>query len=160
MGKAPVMCGLEAALLVVGGKWKPLILFHLGAGKRRFGELRRLVSRVSEKMLIQQLRELQADGIIERADFKEIPPKVEYSVTPLGRSLAKALAPLCAWGTGHSEAIEAISLRRAAAVGAESQEIRDEKRLIQPATSGKASRKPARDILRTKTPRNQASIVS
>src|SRR5258706_11744577 len=119
MTRAPVMCGLQAALLVVGGKWKPLILFHLGPGKRRFGELRRLVWGVSEKMLTQQLRELQADGIIERADFKEVPPKVEYSVTPLGRTLAEALAPLCAWGTAHSEAIEAIQLRRAAGEGAE-----------------------------------------
>jgi DNA-binding HxlR family transcriptional regulator len=117
------MCGLEAALLVMGGKWKPLILFHLGHGKRRFGELRRLVSGVSEKMLIQQLRELQADGVIERVDFKEIPPKVEYSVTPLGRSLAKALLPLCEWGTGHSEAIEAIRSRRAATASEERQEV-------------------------------------
>ena len=114
MTAAPVMCGLEAALLVVGGKWKPLILFHLGPSKRRFGELRRLVSGVSEKMLIQQLRELQADGIIERVDFKEIPPKVEYSVTALGRTLAQALLPLCEWGSAHSEAIEVIRLRRAA----------------------------------------------
>jgi DNA-binding HxlR family transcriptional regulator len=123
MTKAPVMCGLDAALLVVGGKWKPLILFHLGPAKRRFGELRRLVSGVSEKMLIQQLREMQADGIIERADYREIPPKVEYSVTPFGRTLAEALAPLCAWGVGHSEAIEAIRLRRAAAASAERQEV-------------------------------------
>ncbi|HEY3888887.1 MAG TPA: helix-turn-helix domain-containing protein [Caulobacteraceae bacterium] len=115
MSTAPVMCGLEAALVVMGGKWKPLILFHLGPGKRRFGELKRLVSGVSEKMLIQQLRELQADGIIERADFREIPPKVEYSVTPLGRSLAKALLPLCEWGSTHSAAIEAIAQRRSAA---------------------------------------------
>jgi len=115
MSTAPVMSGLEAALLVMGGKWKPLILFHLGHGKRRFGELRRLVAGVSEKMLIQQLRELQADGIVERADFKEIPPKVEYSLTPLGRSLAEALHPLCKWGSAHAAAIEAISQRRAAA---------------------------------------------
>jgi DNA-binding HxlR family transcriptional regulator len=106
------MSGLEAALLVMGGKWKPLILFHLGHGKRRFGELRRLVSGVSEKMLIQQLRELQADGIIERVDFREIPPKVEYSLTSLGRSLATALHPLCEWGSAHSAAIEAIGQRR------------------------------------------------
>ncbi|HXU99724.1 MAG TPA: helix-turn-helix domain-containing protein, partial [Caulobacteraceae bacterium] len=82
MTSSPFNCGLEAALVVVGGKWKPLILFHLAPGKRRFGELRRLVSGVSEKMLIQQLREMLADGIIERVDFKEIPPKVEYSLTP------------------------------------------------------------------------------
>jgi DNA-binding HxlR family transcriptional regulator len=114
MTRAPFTCGLEAALVVVGGKWKPLILFHLGAGKRRFGELRRLLAAVSEKMLIQQLRELQADAIVERVDFKEIPPKVEYSLTPLGQSLAKALLPLCEWGSAHSAAIEAISQRRSA----------------------------------------------
>ena len=123
MATSPFNCGLEAALVVVGGKWKPLILFHLGPGKRRFGELRRLVSGVSEKMLIQQLREMQADGIIERVDFKEIPPKVEYSVTPLGRTLAKALLPLCEWGSAHTAAIEAISQRRATAGSAERQEV-------------------------------------
>jgi DNA-binding HxlR family transcriptional regulator len=112
MGTAPPMSGLEAALLVMGGKWKPLILFHLGHGARRFGELRRLVSGVSEKMLIQQLRELQADRIVERVDFREIPPKVEYSLTPLGLSLAMALHPLCEWGSAHSAAIEAIASRR------------------------------------------------
>src|ERR1700679_2710407 len=101
MTAAAAMSGLEAALLVMGGKWKPLILFHLGHGTRRFGELRRLVSGVSEKMLIQQLRELQADGIVERIDFKEIPPRVEYSVTPLGTTLSQALLPLCEGGTAH-----------------------------------------------------------
>jgi DNA-binding HxlR family transcriptional regulator len=115
MTRAPFTCGLEAALVVIGGKWKPLILFHLVSGKRRFGELRRLVAGVSEKMLIQQLRELQADGIVERADFKEIPPKVEYSLTPLGRSLAEALHPLCEWGSAHAAAIEAIGQRRSTA---------------------------------------------
>src|ERR1700679_1663963 len=115
MTAAAAMSGLEAALLVMGGKWKPLILFHLGHGTRRFGELRRLVVGVSEKMLIQQLRELQADGIIERVDFKEIPPKVEYSLTPIGRTLAEALQPLCEWGSAHSANIEAIRYRRSAA---------------------------------------------
>ena len=123
MKNAPPTCGLDAALMVVGGKWKPLILFHLGPGKRRFGELRRLVSGVSEKMLIQQLRELQADGVVERVDFREIPPKVEYSLTPLGWSLAQALKPLCDWGTAHATAVEAIRLRRMAATDAESQDV-------------------------------------
>jgi DNA-binding HxlR family transcriptional regulator len=121
MARAPFNCGLEAALVVIGGKWKPLILFHLSSGKRRFGELRRLVGGVSEKMLIQQLRELQADGIVERIDFREIPPKVEYSVTPLGTTLSQALLPLCEWGTAHSPAIEAIGRRRAATAGVEPQ---------------------------------------
>ena len=104
---APFSCGLEAALVVVSGKWKPLILFHLVSGKRRFGELRRLVAGVSEKMLIQQLRELQADGIIERVDFKEIPPKVEYSLTPLGRSLSDRIAGIREWAYTNMGDIEA-----------------------------------------------------
>lgn len=108
----PMMCGLDAALLVVGGKWKPLILFHLGHGRRRFGELRRSVGAVSEKMLIQQLRELQFDGIVERRDFKVIPPKVEYSLTPFGQTLALALQPLCQWGSDHAAEIEVIQTRR------------------------------------------------
>jgi DNA-binding HxlR family transcriptional regulator len=72
-------CGLDAALVVLGGKWKPLILFHLVHGTRRYGELRRAVGSVSDKVLIQQLKELQADGIIDRFDYGEIPPKVEFS---------------------------------------------------------------------------------
>jgi DNA-binding HxlR family transcriptional regulator len=105
-------CGLDAALAVLGGKWKPLVLFHLAHGVHRYGELRRAVGSVSDKVLIQQLKELQMDEVIERVDYKEIPPKVEYSLTPFGRSLAKALAPLCVWGTEHMRDIERIALRR------------------------------------------------
>jgi DNA-binding HxlR family transcriptional regulator len=105
-------CGLDAALFVLGGKWKPLILFHLAHGTRRYGELRRAVGSVSDKVLIQQLKELQADGIIDRCDYGEIPPKVEYSLTAFGRTLAKALAPLCEWGTKYSGDVEAIMARR------------------------------------------------
>jgi DNA-binding HxlR family transcriptional regulator len=94
-------CGLEAALAVVGGKWKSIVLWHLTPGTRRFGELRRLVTGISEKMLIQQLREMEADGIVARKDFHEIPPRVEYSVTPFGVSLSNALTPLCEWGREH-----------------------------------------------------------
>ena len=96
-------CGLEAALAVVGGKWKPIVLWHLAPGPRRFGELRRLVTGISEKMLIQQLREMEADGIVARKDFREIPPRVEYSLTEFGVSLAEALRPLCDWGREHME---------------------------------------------------------
>ena len=105
-------CGLDAALAVLGGKWKPLILFHLAHGTRRYGELRRAVGSVSDKVLIQQLKELQADGIIDRCDYGEIPPKVEYSLTAFGRTLGKALAPLCEWGTKYSGDVEAIMTRR------------------------------------------------
>jgi DNA-binding HxlR family transcriptional regulator len=109
---SPFSCGLDAALFVVGGKWKPLILFHLAHGARRYGELRRAIGGVSDKVLIQQLKELQADGIIDRLDHREIPPKVEYSLTPFGRTLAAALAPLCEWGTEYSRKVESILARR------------------------------------------------
>ena len=98
-------CGLEAALAVVGGKWTPIVLWHLADGPRRFGELRRLVTGISEKMLIQQLREMEADGIVVRRDFREIPPRVEYSLTEFGVSLGRALKPLCDWGREHMERI-------------------------------------------------------
>jgi DNA-binding HxlR family transcriptional regulator len=99
-------CGLEAALAVVGGKWKPIVLWRLADGARRFGELRRLVVGISEKMLIQQLREMEADRIVARKDFQVIPPHVEYSLTEFGISLAEALRPLCEWGREHMARIE------------------------------------------------------
>ena len=108
MTKDAFTCGLDAALFVLGGKWKPLILYHLAHGTRRYGELRRAVGSVSDKVLIQQLKELQADGIIARLDYGEIPPKVEYSRTAFGRTLGKALVPLCEWGTKYSTKVEAI----------------------------------------------------
>lgn len=110
---SPFTCGLEAVLFVLGGKWKPLILFQLTGRTLRYGELRRAVGRVSDKVLIQQLKELQADGIISRVDHGEIPPKVDYSLTPFGDSLAEALVRLCEWGTRHTDEITLIVNRRA-----------------------------------------------
>jgi DNA-binding HxlR family transcriptional regulator len=92
-------CGLEVALSVIGGKWKPIVLFHLSSGPCRYGELRRLVRGISEKVLIQQLRELSRDGIILRRDYQEVPPRVDYKMTEFGLSLAAALVPLCNWGS-------------------------------------------------------------
>lgn len=106
------VCGLDASLAVIGGKWKPLILFHLAHEARRYGDLRRAVGNVSDKMLIQQLKELEADGIVDRHDFKEIPPKVEYSLTPFGKTLAEALKPLCAWGTQHMTEVGKLMSQR------------------------------------------------
>ena len=107
MRKRNYDCGLEAALDVVGGKWKPIVLWHLSGGPRRFGELRRLVIGISEKMLIQQLREMQGDGVVAREDFREIPPRVEYALTEFGESLLAALRPLGEWGAEHMARIEA-----------------------------------------------------
>jgi DNA-binding HxlR family transcriptional regulator len=100
-------CGLEAALAVVGGKWKVLILWALRSAPRRFGELRREVGGISEKMLIQHLKELERDQVVVRKDFKEVPPRVEYALTDFGASLYEALAPLCYWGEQHMARIEA-----------------------------------------------------
>jgi DNA-binding HxlR family transcriptional regulator len=99
-------CGLDVALSVVGGKWKPIVLFHLNGGPRRFGELKRLVAGISEKVLIQQVRELAEDGIIVRRDYHEVPPRVDYQMTEFGRTLAQALMPLCAWGDENRQRIE------------------------------------------------------
>jgi DNA-binding HxlR family transcriptional regulator len=105
MGKRVYYCGLEASLAVIGGKWKFLILWHLAHDPARFGELRRLVVGVSEKMLIQGLKEMAADNIVSRKDFRELPPRVEYSLTAFGKTLASAVEPLCEWGTLHMKRI-------------------------------------------------------
>jgi DNA-binding HxlR family transcriptional regulator len=92
-------CGLNATLRIISGKWKPLILFFLRDGPKRYGELKRLIQGVSDKVLIQQLKDLEADHVLARTDYKEVPPRVDYALTPLGRSLADAIVPLCTWGT-------------------------------------------------------------
>ncbi|MGW6918067.1 winged helix-turn-helix transcriptional regulator [Kitasatospora sp. NPDC054939] len=101
-------CGLDAAIAVMGGKWKGLILFSLGEGPLRFGELRRSVSGISERILILQLREMETSGLVHREVHHQVPPKVEYSLTEFGHSLNTALAPLGAWGETHLEHIEAL----------------------------------------------------
>jgi DNA-binding HxlR family transcriptional regulator len=103
----PESCGLGPAFQVIGGKWKALILWLVHTEPRRFGELKRLVPDISEKMLIQQLREMEADGLVHREVFHQVPPRVEYSATPLGQSLDDALVPLANWGKAHGAAIEA-----------------------------------------------------
>lgn len=107
MGMKEYECGLEAALDVIGGKWKVLIMYPLKNGASRFGELKREVPGISEKMLIQSLKELELDGIVLRQDFREVPPRVEYSLTDFGRSLWDVLVPLCQWGEQHMQRIEA-----------------------------------------------------
>jgi DNA-binding HxlR family transcriptional regulator len=95
----PYICGIDAALDVVSGKWKGLILWELHAhGVCRFAELRRNLPGVSEKMLTQHLREMEADGLVHREVYAEVPPRVEYSLTEHGHTLNEALAPLGDWG--------------------------------------------------------------
>lgn len=91
-------CSVEAALDVIGGKWKPLILWRLGDNVMRFGELQRSLPGVNAKMLTKQLRELENDGVIKRTLYPEVPPRVEYSITEFGRTLIPILEALCSWG--------------------------------------------------------------
>lgn len=105
-------CGLDATLKIISGKWKPLILYFLLRGPTRYGELKRAVRDVSDKVLIQHLKELEADGVLRRNDYKEVPPRVDYTLTPLGRSLAQALEPLCTWGTENMAEMQAIFVER------------------------------------------------
>jgi DNA-binding HxlR family transcriptional regulator len=101
-------CPVEAAVDVFGGKWKALILWWLQERTWRFAELRRQIPGITEKMLTQQLRELEADGIVDRRVYPTVPPKVEYSLTEYGRSLKRALRAICDWGSKHIERINAI----------------------------------------------------
>ena len=96
-----VECPVAATLEVIGGKWKPLILFHLRDRPMRFSELRRMVPQATQKMLTQQLRDLERDGIIHRKVYAVIPPKVDYSLTDYGQTLKPLLALMCAWGSKH-----------------------------------------------------------
>lgn len=107
-------CGLDATLRLIAGKWKPLILYFLLQGPNRYGALKRAVRGVSDKMLIQQLKELEADGVVKRTDYKEVPPRVDYTLTPLGRSLAEALVPLCTWGSENMAEVSRIFAEREA----------------------------------------------
>ncbi|MEE1939707.1 helix-turn-helix domain-containing protein [Streptomyces sp. TRM 70361] len=94
-------CGVGAAIGVAEGKWKAWVIWVLAERPRRFGETRRLVSGISEKVLTQQLRELEADGIVHREVYDELPLRVEYSLTPKGRRLHELLELLDAWGLDH-----------------------------------------------------------
>lgn len=94
-------CPVRSALTVIGGKWKPVIARYLMLGKRRYGELRKLMPDVTQKMLTQQLRELEEDGIVHRRVYHEVPPKVEYSLTDYGETLRPVLRELCKWGEKH-----------------------------------------------------------
>lgn len=104
-------CGLDVALAVMGGKWKPLILYHLRQEPKRFSDLKRLVGGISEKVLIQQLRELVSADVLVRRDYQQVPPRVDYTITPFGMTLVEALLPLCVWGNEHRERVAALASR-------------------------------------------------
>ncbi|MDX2077316.1 MAG: helix-turn-helix domain-containing protein [bacterium] len=100
-------CPLELTIDVLDGKWKRLILYHLFDGTKRFGELQRLLTGVTRRMLTQHLRELENDGIVHREVYQQVPPKVEYSLTPLGRTLEPVLEVMLKWGKEYRQSFMA-----------------------------------------------------
>ncbi|MBW4618387.1 MAG: helix-turn-helix transcriptional regulator [Cyanosarcina radialis HA8281-LM2] len=99
---------VQTTLKILGGKWKLLILWHLKDGARRFSELKKLIPGIAEKMLMQQLRELEKDEIVNRSVYKDVTSRVEYSFTDYGKSIIPVLKPLCDWGQAHLKRIERL----------------------------------------------------
>jgi len=94
-------CPVEGTLQLIDGKWKGVVLFHLLSGTMRFNELRRQLANCTQRMLTNQLRELEADGLVHREIYPEVPPKVEYSLTPRGRTLEPVIMALKTWGEAN-----------------------------------------------------------
>lgn len=105
-------CGVEAALSLIGGKWKLLLIWFVSEETRRFNEIRRQFPEISQKVLTEQLRELEDKGVVRREVFPEVPSRVEYSITAFGESLAPVMDALEAWGQQHRERL--IELRQPA----------------------------------------------
>lgn len=94
---------VQTTLNVIGGKWKPLILWHLKESTLRFSELKRDIAGITQKMLTQQLREMENDGLVIRKVYPQIPPKVEYSISHYGKTLQPVLQSMCEWGEKHKK---------------------------------------------------------
>lgn len=101
-------CPVEWTLGVVGGKWKCVILWHLRGQVRRFGELHKLIPGATQKVLTNQLRQLEREGLIQRKVYAQVPPKVEYSITPYGLTLSPLLESMCKWGLNHRTRASAL----------------------------------------------------
>ncbi len=94
-------CPIEATLDLIDGKWKAIILYHLLDGTLRFGEMKKRLSKITQRMLTRQLRELEEVGLISRTVFAQVPPRVDYALTPRGRTLEPVIRALWAWGNEH-----------------------------------------------------------
>ncbi len=101
--KIPQLCPVNKTISVVGGKWKLIILWHLAQGTLRFSELEKKIPDVTQKMLTQQLREMEKDRLVIRTVYPQVPPKVEYSISEHGKSLRTVLNALSEWGLKHGE---------------------------------------------------------
>lgn len=129
---------IEVTLDVIGGKWKPVILCHLGNGPLRTSALKRCIPEITQKMLTQQLRELETDGIVHREIFPQVPPKVEYSLTDSGASLRNVLIAMSTWGTTHiqnlQDAGEAVVINHADFSGFANIKTKQQPTQLEPAT--------------------------
>lgn len=105
MAKCPnsYYCPVEATIDLIGGKYKAVILWHLTDGTKRFSEFKRLMPEITEKMLAQQLRDLESDGLITRTVYPVVPPKVEYNLSEFGLTIVPVLQAMCDWGSGYIE---------------------------------------------------------
>ncbi len=99
-------CPMELTIDLIGGKWKSLILWHLGEATLRFSELKKALPKITQKMLTQQLRELERDGLITRYIYTQVPPKVEYSLTDNGKTLVPILKMMHQWGIDYADQVE------------------------------------------------------
>ncbi|WP_202330255.1 winged helix-turn-helix transcriptional regulator [Mesorhizobium sp. L-8-3] len=98
----------ERALRVISGRWKAIVLYHLFDGPKRLSELRRAIPEISQKVLVQQLREMEEHGLVHREVFRQVPPRVDYSATQLGLSLEPVLRALCEWGQHHAAELNVL----------------------------------------------------
>jgi len=104
----PISCPITHAMSIIGGKWKPIIIFLLARGPLRFGKLVMFIPAISRKVLTDQLRELEADGLIDRKKYAETPPRVEYSLTEKSKSLIPVLYSLAQWTVANSPEMEFV----------------------------------------------------
>ena len=111
MAKRLLICPVEMTARVLGGRWKAAVLEQLFSGEKRFSDLKRHVTGITQRTLSQQLRDLQNSGIVERTVFPDSPPRVVYHVTPLGQSLRPLLEAMCSWGKSHAAAMALKKMR-------------------------------------------------
>jgi DNA-binding HxlR family transcriptional regulator len=113
----------ERALKVIAGRWKAVILYHLFGGAKRLSELKRLAPNASQKVLIQQLREMEQHGLVSREIFRQVPPRVDYTATALGLSLEPVIMSLCEWGRRHATELNELSTLSECVIGRPAQRI-------------------------------------
>ncbi len=114
----------ERALKVIAGRWKAVILYHLFDGPKRLSELKRLAPNVSQKVLVQQLREMEEHGLIHREIYRQVPPRVDYTATPLGLSLEPVIMSLCEWGRRHAAELNELDGLMECGVGQPARSVR------------------------------------